>query len=341
MNLGSPDSTAVHDVRKYLHEFLMDKRVIDYPWLFRKLLVDGVIVRTRAPKSAEAYRSIWWKEGSPLIVLTNKLQSALQEQLPIPVEIAMRYGNPSMKFAYDRLYKEHPDLEEVMLVPLYPHYAMSSYETAVVHATEVHAKGKYPFRIKYLQPYYNDPAYIDALASSMRPFLQAPFDLMLFSYHGVPERHIRKGDVTGSHCLQSADCCSVVSPAHQKCYRHQVFETTRLTAAKLGLGKEQYTLTFQSRLGRDKWLDPYTAATLEALPAKGVKRLVVACPAFVSDCLETLEEIAVEGKKSFLDAGGESFEVIPCLNTDAHWIDALTGWVNSESQQNSKWAQTI
>lgn len=341
MNLGSPDSTAVSDVRKYLHEFLMDKRVIDYPWLFRKLLVDGVIVRTRAPKSAEAYKSIWWKEGSPLIVLTKKLQSALQEQLPIPVEIAMRYGNPDMKSAYDRLYKDNPDLEEVLLVPLYPHYAMSSYETAVVHAVQEHARGKYPFGIHILQPYYNDPAYIDALASSVKPFLAEPYDHMLFSYHGVPERHILKGDITGTHCLKSADCCSVDSPAHAKCYRHQVLETTRLTAEKLGLAAGKYSVTFQSRLGRDKWLEPYTAATLETLPAKGIKRLVMACPAFVSDCLETLEEIAVEGKKSFLDAGGESFTVIPCLNTDAQWINALTGWVSEEPKDTSKWTQAI
>ena len=201
MNLGSPDSTKVKDVRKYLHEFLMDKRVIDYPYVFRKLLVDGVITRFRAPKSARAYRSIWWPEGSPLIVLTKKLQSALQEQLDCPVEVAMRYGNPAMLSAYERLYREHKDLEEVLLVPLYPHYAMSSYETAVEYAREVHRKKKYPFSLRVLKPYYHDPTYIGALAESIKPYLEEDYDQLLFSYHGVPVRHIKKGDITGHHCL--------------------------------------------------------------------------------------------------------------------------------------------
>src|ERR1700743_424887 len=176
MNLGSPDSTQVKDVRRYLHEFLMDKRVIDYPYLFRKFLVDGIITRFRAPKSAQAYRSIWWPDGSPLIVLTKKLQTALQEQLDCPVEIAMRYGRPSMQGAYDKLAADHKDLTEVLLVPLYPHYAMSSYETAVEDAKEVRRKRKYGFRIKVLQPYYQGPAYIGALADSIRPYIREDFD---------------------------------------------------------------------------------------------------------------------------------------------------------------------
>ncbi|MBG9375957.1 ferrochelatase [Panacibacter sp. DH6] len=327
VNLGSPDSTSVKDVRKYLNEFLMDERVIDMPYILRMLLVRGIIVPFRAPKSAEAYRSIWWKEGSPLIVLSKQLQAAVQQNFSAPVEIAMRYGNPSPKDAYDKLMRQVPGLEEVIMLPLYPHYAMSSYETAVVYMEEVHKKFNYPFRLTTIAPYYNNPDYIHALAESIKPYLQQDFDKLLFSYHGIPERHIYKGDITGSHCLKVNDCCHVASPAHQKCYRHQTFVTTELTTAALGLSHQRVEQSFQSRLGRDPWLTPYTAKRLEELPKEGVKKLLVACPAFVSDCLETLEEIAEEGKEIFLHAGGESFTMIPCLNIHPLWVQAVTKWI--------------
>lgn len=323
MNLGSPDSTSVKDVRVYLDEFLMDERVIDVPYLARLLLVKGIIVPFRAPKSARAYRSIWTEDGSPLIVVTKQLQAALQELVSEPVEIAMRYGNPSPTDAFEALMKKMPGLEEVLLVPLYPHYAMSSYETAVVYAEEIHRKKKYPFRLTVVPPYYNEEIYVDALAESMRPYLQQDFDHLLMSYHGVPERHIYKGDITKSHCLKTQDCCEVSSAAHKQCYRHQCLTTTRLVAAKLELPAGKFSYSFQSRLGRDEWLKPYTAKRLEELPKAGIKKLVIACPAFVSDCLETLEEIAVEGKEIFLHAGGESFTMIPCLNTHPAWVSAV------------------
>ena len=331
MNLGSPDSTAVPDVKRYLNEFLMDKRVIDYPYLFRLLLIKGIIVPRRAPKSAEAYKSIWWEEGSPLIALTKQLQNAVQHDLQMPVEISMRYGNPSQEEAFDNLLKQNPDLKEVILLPLYPHYAMSSYETAVEHAKAVHKKKRYPFSLNIVAPYYDEPDYINALAESMRPYVSQEFDHLLFSYHGVPERHIRKGDITGKHCLQVEDCCHVGSPAHEFCYRHQVFITSELVAEKLKIPREKWSVTFQSRLGREEWLKPYTAATLEELPKKGVKRLLVACPAFVSDCLETLEEIAVEGKHTFINSGGDSFTMIPCLNVHPLWVGAVVKWMTARS----------
>lgn len=330
VNLGSPDSTGVKDVRRYLNEFLMDGRVIDMPYILRTLLVRGIIVPFRAPKSAAAYRSIWWKEGSPLIVLSKHLQAAVQENFTEPVEIAMRYGNPSPKEAYDKLMQQVPGLEEVIMLPLYPHYAMSSYETAVVYMEEIHKKYKYPFKLTTIEPYYNNADYINALAESIKPYLQNDFDRLLFSYHGVPERHIYKGDVTGNHCLKVSDCCHVNSPAHDKCYRHQTFVTTELTTAALNLPKEKVEQSFQSRLGRDPWLTPYTAKRLEELPKEGVKKLLVACPAFVSDCLETLEEIAEEGKEIFLHAGGESFTMIPCLNTHPLWVNAVVKWIKEK-----------
>ena len=327
MNLGSPDSTEVKDVRRYLKEFLMDERVIDYPYLFRLLLVKGIIVPFRAAKSAEAYSSIWTNQGSPLVVLTRQLQQSVQTRLAEPVEIAMRYGHPTPTAAYQALVTKNPGMEEVILVPLYPHYAMSSYETAVEYMKEIHKKNNYSFKLVTIKPFYNNRAYIQALAESIKPYLQHDFDKLLFSYHGVPERHIIKGDVTGNHCLKQADCCEIVSAAHQYCYRHQCIRTTTLVTDSLGLPKQKYQLSFQSRLGRDKWLTPYTAQRLGELPKEGVKKILVACPAFVSDCLETLEEIAQQGREIFLHAGGESFTMIPCLNTQTLWVKTITKWI--------------
>ncbi|MCW3091024.1 MAG: ferrochelatase [Ferruginibacter sp.] len=326
MNLGSPDSTEVKDVRKYLRQFLMDERVIDIPFLPRFVLINGIIVPFRAPKSAEAYKTIWTKEGSPLVVLTRQLQQALQQQVNIPVEMAMRYGNPSVKAAFDALQKNHPGLDEVLAIPLYPHYAMSSFETAVEFAKEVHAKNNYPFKLVFQKPFYNDPGYINALAENIRPYLSQPHDHILFSYHGVPGRHIKKSDVTANHCLQSANCCETASPAHAFCYRHQVFTTTRLVMQLLKIPEDQYSISFQSRLGKG-WLEPFTDIRLEEMPREGIKKLLILCPAFVSDCLETLEEIAIRGKESFMKAGGESYEMIPCLNTNPLWVEVLKGWV--------------
>ena len=327
MNLGSPDSTSVKDVRKYLNEFLMDGRVIDKPYLFRKILVSGIIVPFRAPRSAEAYKSIWTKNGSPLIELTRRQQNALQEKLPDPVEIAMRYGNPSVKHAFDELQKKSPAIEEVIAIPLYPHYAMSSYETAVEYARKIHKKYKYPFSLQFIKPFYNHANYIHALTESIQPYLAKPYDHILFSYHGIPERHVLKTDSTGHHCLKVNNCCAVESPAHATCYRHQVITTTNLVANNLGIPPGKYSFSFQSRLGRDEWLKPYTAKRFEEMPKEGIRKLLIVCPAFVSDCLETLEEIGVEGKKSFIESGGESLTLIPCLNTQPLWIDALARFI--------------
>ena len=326
MNLGSPESTKVSDVRKYLDQFLMDERVIDKPWLFRALLVKGIIVPFRAPKSAEAYKSIWVEEGSPLIVYTKHLQKALQNEISEPVEIAMRYGNPTPDAAYDSLLKRDPDIKEVIVLPLYPHYAMSSYETAVEYMREIYQKKDYPFKLSFIPPFYQDADYLEALSQNIKPFLNEPYDHLLFSYHGIPERHIKKSDITGCHCLQSENCCETDSPAHAFCYRHQIRTTTKLVAEKLQLPANKYSISFQSRLGKG-WLTPFTDFRLKELPNEGVKNLVVVCPAFVSDCLETLEEIEIRGKETFLEAGGKSFRMIPCLNTHPLWIKAIKGYV--------------
>lgn len=333
MNLGSPDSTEVKDVRRYLKQFLMDERVIDIPFLARYMLINGIIVPFRAPKSAEAYKTIWTKEGSPLVVLTKQLQAALQHQVSVPVEVAMRYGNPTMQSAFDNLLQNHPDLDEVLAIPLYPHYAMSSFETAVEYAKEIHAEHKYPYKLTFLQPFYNDPGYIHALAENIRPYLAQTHDHILFSYHGIPGRHVRKSDTTGCHCMKVENCCEVASPAHATCYRHQVFTTTRLVMEQLNVPKDRYSIAFQSRLGKG-WLQPFTDKRLEEMPKEGIKKLLILCPAFVSDCLETLEEIDERGKESFMEAGGETYTMIPCLNTNPLWVNVLSGWVNEFAGKN-------
>jgi ferrochelatase len=205
---------------------------------------------------------------------------------------------------------------------------MSSYETAVEYAKEVYQNQKYRFKLTVIPPYYNHPSYINALSQSIAPYLNNEYDKIIFSYHGVPERHILKGDVTCNNCLKTKDCCEVFSDAHAYCYRHQTFETTKLVSQALALPKEKFEQTFQSRLGRDKWLTPYTAARLQELPKEGNKKILVVCPAFVSDCLETLEEIAEEGKELFLSAGGESYTMIPCLNSDQQWVNTIFTLIN-------------
>ena len=320
VNLGSPKSTRVEDVKEYLDEFLMDEKVIDYRWFFRSLLVQGIILRTRPAKSAEAYKTVWTDEGSPLIVITRQIQQKLQKLVDIPVEIGMRYAEPSIESGIRSLTEK--GVTEIVLFPLYPQYAMSTTETVVDKAEEVRKKHFPNVRISYVQPFYNRDIYIDCLAESIREKLPEHYDALQFSYHGVPERHIYKTDPTNTCNLN--DCCSrAENPSHQFCYRHQCYKTTELVIGKLNIPREKTVVSFQSRLGKDKWMEPYTDETLEALPKKGVKNLAIVCPAFVSDCLETLEEISVEGRDEFLHAGGENFHYIPCLNDEDRWIEVV------------------
>ncbi|WP_285269878.1 ferrochelatase [Kaistella rhinocerotis] len=320
VNLGSPKSTRVEDVKEYLDEFLMDEKVIDYRWFFRSLLVQGIILRTRPAKSAEAYKTVWTDEGSPLIVITRQIQQKLQKLVDIPVEIGMRYSEPSIESGIRSLTEK--GVKEIVLFPLYPQYAMSTTETVVDKAEEVRKKHFPNVRISYVQPFYNRDIYIDCLAESIREKLPENYDALQFSYHGVPERHIYKTDPTNTCNLN--DCCSrAENPSHQFCYRHQCYKTTELVIEKLDIPREKTVVSFQSRLGKDKWMEPYTDETLDALPKKGVKNLAIVCPAFVSDCLETLEEISVEGRDDFLHAGGENFHYIPCLNDEDRWIEVV------------------
>ncbi|MBB4806340.1 ferrochelatase [Chryseobacterium defluvii] len=322
VNLGSPKSTDVEDVKEYLDEFLMDERVIDYRWIFRALLVRGIILKTRPAKSAEAYKTVWTDEGSPLIIITQKIQKKLQKLVDVPVEIGMRYAEPSIERGIQKLVDQ--GVSEIVLFPLYPQYAMSTTETVIEKAEEVRKK-KFPgVKINYIQPFYNRDIYIDCLAESIKEKLPENFDVLQFSYHGVPERHIYKTDPSNTCKIDDANCINSKVDAHNAyCYRHQCYKTTEAVIAKIGLPKEKTIVSFQSRLGKDKWIEPYTDETLETIPKKGVKNLAVVCPAFVSDCLETLEEISEEGKEQFLHAGGENFHYIPCLNDEDRWINVV------------------
>ena len=327
VNLGSPESPTAKDVKPYLDEFLMDERVIDVPKLLRNILVRGIILQTRPKKSAKAYAKIWRDEGSPLIVISERFANKVRQHTQMPVALGMRYGKMSIKKALQEL--KGKGVDEVLLVPLYPHYAMSSYETVVVKAMEEKEKHFPELKITTLPAFYKSPEYIKVLSNSISEGLEDfDYDHILFSYHGIPERHIRKSDPTKFHCKIDGSCCSINSVAHNSCYRHQVYETTELVKAELGLSEEKVSTSFQSRLAGDPWLKPYTDYEFERFPKEGKKKLAVVTAAFVSDCLETLEEIAMEGKEQFEEAGGEHYKHIPCLNDSDPWVELMAKWVN-------------
>ncbi len=327
VNLGSPESPDAKDVKPYLDEFLMDRFVIDVPFLLRALLVRGIILRKRPEKSAEAYKKIWWDEGSPLIVLSKRMFEKVKKQTDIPAVLAMRYGKPNILSGLQDLHDK--GVTEVLLFPLYPQHAMASTVTILVLAEELRKKHFPNMTFSDVPAFYNKPDYIQNLADSIKKKLDTfEYDHLLFSYHGIPERHIRKTDVTKSHCKIDGNCCQTKSEAHQFCYRHQCYETTRQVVELLGIPKEKYSQTFQSRLAGDKWLEPYTDVEINKMPAKGIKNLAVVTPAFVADCLETLEEIAMEANHEFKKNGGENFMAIPCLNDDDNWCATAAKWIN-------------
>tara|TARA_B100001996_G_scaffold198634_1_gene152061 strand:- start:41 stop:1051 length:1011 start_codon:yes stop_codon:yes gene_type:complete len=325
INLGSPDSTSISDVKKYLDEFLMDKRVIGKSYIFRWILVKLIILNFRPKKSAKAYKKIWWKEGSPLIVLSRRLFKKVSDLMQIPVALAMRYGSISIYNGLKELNEKGVD--EFIILPLYPHYAMSSYET-VVEKVKEEVEINFPEnKIKVIEPFYNDPKYIELLSHKIKDTIKdIEYDHILFSYHGIPVSHLKISDPTNAHCYKTQNCCSVDSEAHKTCYKHQVTITTELVAKYLGLEREKYSISFQSRLANEPWLKPYTDSELERLAKEGKKNMVVVTPAFVTDCLETLEEIVMEAKEEFLEAGGENYYYVPCLNDDDSWAKLISKW---------------
>ena len=328
VNLGSPESPENQDVKNYLDQFLMDERVIDLPKWFRTFLVKGIILNTRPKKSAEAYKKIWWKEGSPLIVLSKKLMNKVQKKVSVPIALAMRYGNPSIKNGLELLNKQ--GVKQVLVVPLYPQFAMATTETILVLAEKLRAKFFPHMEFTSLPSFYNHPDYIRVLGNSIQEALQGKnWEHLLFSYHGVPERHIIKSDITKSHCKMDGKCCFSESPAHKYCYRHQCEITSVKVAEYLELKEGTYSTTFQSRVSiLGSWLKPYTDKTVSSFAKTGIKELAITTPAFVSDCLETLEEIGMEAAEDFEEKGGNKLHVIPCINDRDDWVQVLSRWID-------------
>lgn len=328
-NLGSPDNTDTGSVRRYLNQFLMDPHVIQLPWLLRRMIVSLFVLPTRPKASAEAYKSVWMDEGSPLIVLSERLKNALQSQLDMPVAMAVRYGKPSIETELLAL-SQQAGIEEVLYIPLYPHFADSTVTTSIEEAERVIKEHNLNIKLNVVAPFYDQPDYINALVNSAQPYLEQAYDHIVFSYHGLPESHITKRDPTGQHCLQSADCCQRPSEAHKTCYRHQVMRTTQCFVEQAQIAPEKYSVSFQSRLGRAKWLAPNTEDRLRELAQSGVKKVLVICPAFVTDCLETLEEIAIRADEVFKEAGGGELQLIPCLNDHPAWVNTLGAWCEAK-----------
>lgn len=335
VNLGSPKSTDLQDVTDYLDEFLMDERVVDYPFWLRSLIVRGIILRNRPPKTQKNYKRIWWKEGSPLIVYTDRLRDKVAKNVDMPVAVAMRYAEPSLKTGIGELADQGVD--DALIIPLFPQFAMATIESALVKAEKL-VKQHFPqLKTSIIPPFYNRADYIEVLAKSIGEKLQGfDYDHFLFSYHGIPERHIRKSDVTDGHCKMDDQCCRTKSKAHEFCYRHQCFETSRLVAEKLGLKPDSYSVSFQSRLGPIPWLKPYTDKRIKELAQNGTKKLAIASPAFVADCLESIDELGREGRADFIKHGGQEFNLIPCLNTRQDWVNVLANWIDRWADHSQK-----
>ncbi|MDZ4858601.1 MAG: ferrochelatase [Candidatus Hydrogenedentes bacterium] len=329
INTGTTDAPRAEETRVYLRQFLSDPRVLDINPVVRWLLLNLVILRTRPKNSAHAYSQIWTGRGSPLIANSLDLAAALKERMPrIEFAIGMRYGKPSIESGFDELLAKGVD--RLIAAPLFPQYSSAANGSALEVVYSRAAKLWNVPPISVLPPCYADPGFINAWAAVCAPVLDAfKPDLLLLSYHGLPERHVKKSDKTGGHCLASASCCNAIVDANQHCYRAHCMATSRLLAAQLGLADGQYSVAFQSRLGRDPWIKPATDEVVPALAKKGIKRLAVACPSFTADCLETLEEIGMRAKDDFFAAGGEAFAFIPCLNAHPVWVDALAGMLEN------------
>jgi len=332
INLGTPDAPRPPEVRRYLREFLSDPRVLDMPAFLRFLLLELVILPRRPRASAAAYQKIWSPEGSPLLVYGRALAGKVQALLgdAVQVELAMRYGQPSIASALDRF--EAAGVSRLAVFPLYPQYSSAATGSSIEHVLRL-AAGRWntPY-IQVIPPFYDHPAYIEARAEAARPFLELLPERVFFSFHGLPERQIRKSDPSGGHCLVRPDCCAEVGPANRHCYRAQCHAAARLLAERLGVPEERRIVCFQSRLGRAPWLSPNTEEVLAEEARKGVRRAVI-IPAFVTDCLETLEELAIRGVEIWLQNGGETLQVIPALNAG----DRFAAAVVEIAAQGSTW----
>ena len=326
VNLGTPDSTKVSDVRKYLREFLSDKRVIDIPTVPRWMLVNLIIAPFRAPKSAAEYRKLFTERGSPLKYYTEDLLDPLRKMLgdEYVVEYAMRYQSPSVASGLNKL--KDQNVSSIHVIPLFPQYASATTGSVIDKVMEITKTWQIIPEIKFTSQFLEDDKFLEVIAKNGRRWMEkTDYDHFVFSYHGLPERQIRKGSV-GKQC-QLGSCCSKFHERNQFCYRAQCFQTTRLVAEKLGIPEDKYTVCFQSRLGKDPWIKPYTEDVLKELAKSGKTKVLAFSPAFVSDCLETTIEVGQEYKEEFEEAGGEQWDLVESLNDDPLWIESLAGIV--------------
>lgn len=323
VNLGTPDSPAVGDVRRYLDEFLMDERVIDINPVGRTLLVKGIIVPFRGPKSAKTYQKVWNENGSPLMYYSVRVTQRLQEKLGADycVELGMRYQNPSIASALGKL--KAAGVKSIKVIPLFPQYASATTGSVHQRVMELVSKWQTIPDISFVNSYHDAPDMLDIYAENGRKYKPESFDHVIFSFHGLPQRQLIKADDTKSHCLRSADCCKRLTDVNQFCYSAQCHNTARLIAERLSIPAEKYTVTFQSRLGKDPWAQPYTSEVIHGLGKSGAKRLLVFSPAFVADCLETIYEVAEEYDLEFKALGGEKVQLVESLNDKPEWVEVL------------------
>ncbi len=322
VNLGTPQSPEPKDVYRYLIEFLTDERVIDLPWLRRQLLVRGMIVPTRYKQSAQAYREIWTAEGSPLMVYGRRVQEALQQRMgdPYCIELAMRYQTPSIKEGIENLLAQN--LSELLVVPLFPQYASATTGSVLQRVMEELSRCQTIPKVTFLDQFATHPAFIEAFVANGRKYPLEKYDHILISFHGLPQKQLQKADRQG-HCLKRQGCCRVQCQNNASCYGAQCYATAHGIANGLGIPPDQYTVCFQSRLGKDPWLQPYASEVIHQLAKEGCRNVLVFCPSFVCDCLETLYEFGVDYAREFHQAGGSNLDLVEGLNAHPHWIDAL------------------
>ena len=324
VNLGTPESPRAGDVRRYLREFLSDPRVIDIGALPRWLLLNLFILPFRPRRSGEAYEKIWTDRGSPLLFHTEDLAASVRKRFgeTVVVDIAMRYGKPSIPDALSRFRERAVD--RIVVFPLYPQYSSAATGSSVEKVfAETSRAWNTPF-VQVVPPFYDHPAFIDACVDVARPILaESPWEKIVFSFHGLPERHCVKSDETGAHCLKSAGCCDRIVEANRNCYRAQCFATARAVASGLGIPEDKRIVCFQSRLGRSPWIRPYTDEVVVQLAQSGVRRAMILSSAFVADCLETIEELGIRAAASFKANGGETLRLVPSLNATDAWADGV------------------
>ena len=327
MNIGTPDAPTTDSVRTYLREFLLDPDVIDIPAPLRHLLVRGIILRTRPKKIAPRYESIWMQEGSPLRVYTQRMTYALEASLEdVRCEVGMRYGNPSIRTGLQKL--KDSGVDELLLAPLFPHHAQATTESSLKHAYKQLKAMDWNPSIVELPHFPSDPAFIEPLAESIQPHLTDGAHL-LFSYHGLPISHVKRADSSGKHCQKVDNCCSIGVEGNSMCYAHHCMLTTLSVVGALGVGEDDWSISYQSRLGPAKWLQPSTTKTVESLAENGKTKVVIVSPAFLADGLETLEELDIEIREHFVEHGGKELTVVNCLNDDPKWIQGLGNLVEN------------